>query len=80
MCFGPFSYIPLLTERERWGVWGYRHVAPPEQEPSITMMTTFRAKAVVTYGAPTRYREVVLTLSKRISLMRSKLDHEVSST
>jgi hypothetical protein len=23
---------------------GYKHVAPPEQEPSIPMMTTFRAK------------------------------------
>ena len=37
-------YMPLLTERDRSGIWSYKHVAPPEQEPSILMMTTFRAK------------------------------------
>jgi hypothetical protein len=41
MCFGAFRYMPLLTERDRLGNWGYKHVAPPEQEPSILMMTTF---------------------------------------
>ena len=25
------------------GIWCYKHVAPTEQEPSIPMMTTFRA-------------------------------------
>jgi hypothetical protein len=35
------SYIPLLKERDRSEIWGYKHVAPPEQEPSISMMTTF---------------------------------------
>ena len=24
-------YIPLLTERYRSGIWGYKHVAPTEQ-------------------------------------------------
>ena len=24
------------TERDRLGIWGYKHVAPPEQEPSTT--------------------------------------------
>jgi hypothetical protein len=46
MCLRRPDYIPLLTERERSGIWGYKHVAPPEQEPSIPMMTTFRAKPV----------------------------------
>jgi hypothetical protein len=54
MCFGHLSYIPLLKERHRSGISGYKHVAPPEQEPSIPinmllepsipMMTTVRAK------------------------------------
>ena len=35
------GYIPLLAERDGSGIWGYKHVAPPEQEPSIPMMTTF---------------------------------------
>jgi hypothetical protein len=33
MCFEAFSYMPLLTERDTLGIWGYKHVAPPEQEP-----------------------------------------------
>jgi hypothetical protein len=33
MCFEAFSYMPLLTERYTLGIWGYKHVAPPEQEP-----------------------------------------------
>jgi hypothetical protein len=33
------GYIPLLKERYRSGIWGYKHVAPPEQKPSIPMMT-----------------------------------------
>ena len=40
-----FSYIPLLTERETWGVCSYKHVAPPEQEPSITNDDGFSGKA-----------------------------------
>jgi hypothetical protein len=44
MSFGRPGYIPLLTERDRSGILGYKHVAPLEQEPSIPMMTTFRAK------------------------------------
>jgi hypothetical protein len=44
MCFGRPGYIPLLKERDRSESWGYKHVAPLEQEPSIPMMTTFRAK------------------------------------
>jgi hypothetical protein len=43
---GRSVYIPLLTERETWGVWGYRHVAPPEQEPSITNDDDFSGKAL----------------------------------
>ena len=39
----PF-YMPLLSERNRLGIWGYKHVAPPEQELLISMMTTIRAK------------------------------------
>ena len=26
-------YMPLLTERDRSGIWSYKHVAPPEQQP-----------------------------------------------
>jgi hypothetical protein len=33
MCFEAFSYMPLLTEQYTLGIWGYKHVAPPEQEP-----------------------------------------------
>jgi hypothetical protein len=33
MCFEAFTYMPLLTERYTLGIWGYKHVAPPEQEP-----------------------------------------------
>ena len=25
--------MPLLTERDSLEIWGYKHVAPPEQEP-----------------------------------------------
>ena len=46
MCFGRSVYIPLLTERETWGVGDYRHVAPPEQEPSITNDDDFSGKAL----------------------------------
>jgi hypothetical protein len=28
--------MPLLTERDRLGIWGYKHVARPEQEPLDT--------------------------------------------
>jgi hypothetical protein len=45
---GP-DYIPLLKERDRSGIWGYKHVAPPEQETSIPMMITFRAKPLLTF-------------------------------
>jgi hypothetical protein len=41
MCLGRPGYIPLLKERDRSGIWGYKHVAPPEQEPSIPMMAAF---------------------------------------
>jgi hypothetical protein len=37
-------YMPLLTERDRLGIWGYKHIAPPSKNPSIPMMTNFRAK------------------------------------
>jgi hypothetical protein len=37
-------YMPLLTERDILEIRGYKHVAPTEQEPSIPMMNTFRAK------------------------------------
>ena len=33
--------MPLLTERETSGNRSYKHIAPPEQEPSILTMTTF---------------------------------------
>jgi hypothetical protein len=33
VALGLSVYIPLLTERDGSGVWGYKHVAPPEQEP-----------------------------------------------
>ena len=46
MWCGRSIYIPLLTERGSEGTGGYKHVAPPEQEPSIPMMTTFCAKLV----------------------------------
>ena len=36
MCVGAFSYMPLLTERDTCEFESYKHVAPPEQEPSIT--------------------------------------------
>ena len=36
------GYMPLLTERVRLGIWGYKHVAPPEQEPSVPIMISFR--------------------------------------
>ena len=34
------------TERDRLGIWGYKHVAPPEQEPSKPMMITFEASCL----------------------------------
>jgi hypothetical protein len=40
----PSVYMPLLTERDRSEIWGYKYVAPTEQKTSIPMMTTFRAK------------------------------------
>jgi hypothetical protein len=50
-------YMPLLTERDSLGIWSYKHVAPPEQEPKhvappeqeprYRMMITFRAKPEV---------------------------------
>jgi hypothetical protein len=54
MCLVRPDYIPLLKERDRSGIWGYKHVAPPEQEPSIAIMTTFRAKPVVSAGCKGR--------------------------
>ena len=40
MWYGAFNYIPLLTERDKQlGNRGYKHVAPPEQEPSIPILT-----------------------------------------
>ena len=45
MCLGRRGCIPLLKERDRSGIWGYKHVAPPEQEPSMPMMTS-SSKAV----------------------------------
>jgi len=33
MGFGMFTYIPLLTERDHSVGEGYKHRAPPEQEP-----------------------------------------------
>ena len=62
MCFGPFSYIPLLTERDRSGIWGYKHVAPPEQEPSISDHDDLSGKTC-SPGPTRRYRVTVLTLS-----------------
>ena len=41
MCSAPSRYMPLLTERGKIWTRCYKHVAPPEQEPSIRMMTTF---------------------------------------
>ena len=32
MCLVRSAYIPLLTERDRTGIGGYKHVAPPEQD------------------------------------------------
>jgi hypothetical protein len=58
MCFGAFRYMPLLTERETLGIWGYKHVAPPEQEPSISMMTTFRAK-LLSMSVAGRYQSMM---------------------
>jgi len=31
--FASPNYIPLLTEREKLDVPGYKHFAPPEREP-----------------------------------------------
>jgi len=52
MCFGAFRLHAAPTERDRLGIWGYKHIAPPEQEPQIPMMTTFRAKLVLRSYAP----------------------------
>jgi hypothetical protein len=60
MCFGRPSYIPLLKERDRSGIWSYKHVAPPEQGPLIPMMTLFvqsQFKLHQSYGAPRATRE-----------------------
>ena len=46
MWCGDSVYMPLLTERERQECGSYKHVAPPEQEPSIPTTMTFRAKPV----------------------------------
>ena len=32
-CLTCAVYIPLLTERDEFGIWSYKHIAPPEQEP-----------------------------------------------
>jgi hypothetical protein len=52
MWFGRPSYIPLLKERDRSGIWGYKHVAPPEQDPRYldTMITTFGQSQSDTYA------------------------------
>jgi hypothetical protein len=31
-------YMPLLTERDSLGIWSYKHVAPPEQEPNMLLI------------------------------------------
>ena len=36
MCFGAFRLHAAPTERDRLGIWGYKHIAPPEQEPQNT--------------------------------------------
>jgi len=33
MCFRGLTLLPLLTERVNQGHGGYKHFAPPEQEP-----------------------------------------------
>ena len=37
--------MPLLTERDTCEFGSYKHVAPPEQEPSITIEEDFSGKA-----------------------------------
>ena len=44
MCFGVFSYLPLLTERYTLFTEGYTHLAPPEQRLEQLNMT-FLVKA-----------------------------------
>jgi hypothetical protein len=44
MCFGVFGLHAAPNGAGYIRNLGYKHVAPPEQEPSIPMMTTFRAK------------------------------------
>ena len=46
MWCGDSVYMPLLTERERQEFGSYKHVAPPEQEPSMPTTMTFHAKPV----------------------------------
>jgi hypothetical protein len=51
MCFGTFSYIPLLTERDTLARQGYKHVAPPEQSLLINE-NDFRAKRLDVNDGP----------------------------
>jgi hypothetical protein len=50
MCFEAFSYMPLLTERYTLGIWGYKHVAPPEQEPRASRKNVWRSRNLVQSG------------------------------
>jgi hypothetical protein len=45
-------YMPLLTERDRLGIWGYKHIAPPEQEPLDTVDQFSRNWCECSGGAP----------------------------
>ena len=49
MCFARFCLHAAPNGADRLGIWGYKHVAPPEQETSIPMTTTFRAKARLSF-------------------------------
>ena len=45
-------YMPLLTERDSLGIWSYKHVAPPEQEPNMLLLRS-KTKTCCSSGART---------------------------
>ena len=63
MWCGDSVYMPLLTERERQEFGSYKHVAPPEQEPSIPTTMTFRAKPVEPVCTKVKFRLLALPRS-----------------
>ena len=76
MCFRSV-YMPLLTERDRLGIWGYKHVAPPEQEPAIPTSKNLRYQRARTHDTNEQESTIPMLTTFRASRLIKDLHVEV---